>query len=140
MIAKAFNLPSEIAIGVILVGCCPGGTSSNVMSYLANANVALSVAITSVSTLLAPIVTPALIYLFAHEWLKVSFMSMFLVSRSSCFDPYSYRVHFPKTCKESCGKTATACLLFLLLLFHLFLHQSLVEVRIKLLKQDFLYS
>ncbi|WP_176324629.1 bile acid:sodium symporter, partial [Burkholderia vietnamiensis] len=50
---------------VILVGCCPGGTSSNVMSYLAKANVALSVAITSVSTLIAPFVTPALIYLFA---------------------------------------------------------------------------
>lgn len=77
LIAKIFHLPPEIAIGVILVGCCPGGTSSNVMSYLANANVALSVAITSVSTLLAPIVTPALIYLFANEWLKVSFLSMF---------------------------------------------------------------
>ena len=68
-IAKIFNLPPEIAIGVILVGCCPGGTSSNVMSYLANANVALSVAITSVSTLLAPIITPALIFLFANQWL-----------------------------------------------------------------------
>lgn len=77
LIAKLFHLPPEVAIGVILVGCCPGGTSSNVMSYLANANVALSVAITSVSTLLAPIMTPALIYLFAHEWLQVSFMSMF---------------------------------------------------------------
>ena len=73
LIAKLFHLPPEVAIGVILVGCCPGGTSSNVMSYLANANVALSVAITSVSTLLAPIMTPALIYLFAHEWLQVSF-------------------------------------------------------------------
>ncbi|MFV9422892.1 bile acid:sodium symporter family protein [Staphylococcus sp. Ze7] len=77
LIAKLFNLPPEVAIGVILVGCCPGGTSSNVMSYLANANVALSVAITSVSTLLAPILTPALIYLFANQWLEVSFMSMF---------------------------------------------------------------
>ncbi|CAM3154637.1 bile acid:sodium symporter family protein [Staphylococcus argensis] len=76
LIAKLFHLPAEVAIGVILVGCCPGGTSSNVMSYLANANVALSVAITSVSTLLAPILTPALIYLFAHEWLQVSFLSM----------------------------------------------------------------
>lgn len=75
-IAKIFHLPAELAIGVILVGCCPGGTSSNVMSYLANANVALSVAITSVSTLLAPFVTPTLIYLFAHEWLHVSFLSM----------------------------------------------------------------
>lgn len=76
LIAKLFQLPPELAIGVILVGCCPGGTSSNVMSYLAKANVALSVAITSVSTLLAPFVTPALIYVFAHEWLNVSFMSM----------------------------------------------------------------
>ena len=75
-IAKLFNLPPEIAIGVILVGCCPGGTSSNVMSFLANANVALSVAITSVSTLLAPIITPALIFLFANQWLEVSFGSM----------------------------------------------------------------
>ncbi len=53
-----------------------GGTSSNVMSYLAKANVALSVSITTVSTLLAPFVTPALIYLFANEWLEVSFLSM----------------------------------------------------------------
>lgn len=71
-----FNLPPDIAVGVILVGCCPGGTSSNVMSYLAKANVALSVSITTVSTLLAPFVTPALIYLFANEWLEVSFLSM----------------------------------------------------------------
>ncbi|WP_251352312.1 bile acid:sodium symporter family protein, partial [Staphylococcus aureus] len=76
IIAKSFHLPPDIAIGVILVGCCPGGTSSNVMSYLAKANVALSVSITTVSTLLAPVVTPALIYLFANEWLEVSFLSM----------------------------------------------------------------
>lgn len=77
IIAKLFNLSADVAIGVILVGCCPGGTSSNVMSYLAKANVALSVAITTVSTLLAPFVTPALIYLFAKEWLNISFLSMF---------------------------------------------------------------
>lgn len=76
IIAKSFHLPPDIAVGVILVGCCPGGTSSNVMSYLAKANVALSVSITTVSTLLAPFVTPALIYLFANEWLEVSFVSM----------------------------------------------------------------
>ena len=108
MIAKAFNLPSEIAIGVILVGCCPGGTSSNVMSYLANANVALSVAITSVSTLLAPIVTPALIYLFAHEWLKVSFMSMFWSVVQVVLIPIVIGFIFQRLAKESCGKTATA--------------------------------
>ena len=72
-----FNLPPEIAVGVILVGCCPGGTASNVMAFLARGDLALSVTITSVSTLLAPIVTPALIYLLAHQWLEVSATAMF---------------------------------------------------------------
>ena len=77
-LAKVFNLPPEIAVGVILVGCCPGGTSSNVMTFLAKGNTALSVTITSCTTLLAPFVTPALIYLLASEWLPVSFMAMFM--------------------------------------------------------------
>ncbi|MGE7665831.1 bile acid:sodium symporter family protein [Ureibacillus composti] len=77
-LAKIFNLPPEIAVGVILVGCCPGGTSSNVMTFLAKGNTALSVTITSCTTLLAPFVTPALIYFLASEWLPVSFMSMFM--------------------------------------------------------------
>ena len=54
------QLPAEIAVGVILVGCAPGGTSSNVVSYLARGDVALSVTMTSVSTLLAPLLTPML--------------------------------------------------------------------------------
>ena len=77
-LAKIFNLPPEIAVGVILVGCCPGGTASNVMAFLAKGNTALSVTITSVTTLLAPIMTPALIYLLASEWLPVSFEAMFM--------------------------------------------------------------
>jgi bile acid:Na+ symporter, BASS family len=77
-LAKIFNLPPEIAVGVILVGCCPGGTSSNVMTFLAKGNTALSVTITSCTTLLAPFMTPALIYFLASEWLPVSFMSMFI--------------------------------------------------------------
>ncbi|MEO4054502.1 bile acid:sodium symporter family protein [Solibacillus sp. CAU 1738] len=76
-LAKAFALPPEIAVGVILVGCCPGGTASNVMTFLAKGNTALSVTITSITTLLAPIATPALIYLLASEWLPVSFGAMF---------------------------------------------------------------
>lgn len=78
ILAKAFQLPPELAVGVILVGCCPGGTASNVMTFLAKGNTALSVTITSCTTLLAPIVTPALIYFLASEWLPVSFMAMFL--------------------------------------------------------------
>lgn len=76
-LAIAFRLPPEIAAGVILVGCCPGGTSSNVMSYLARGNIALSVAITSCTTLLAPFVTPALILLLASKWLPISAGAMF---------------------------------------------------------------
>jgi len=76
-LCQLLALPPEIAIGVILVGCCPGGTASNVITYLARGDVALSVAITSVSTLLAPIATPALIYLLASAWLEVSAVAMF---------------------------------------------------------------
>lgn len=77
LIAKVLHLSPDVALGVILVGCCPGGTASNVISYLAKANTALSVSVTTVSTLLAPILTPTLIYLFAREWLNVSFFDMF---------------------------------------------------------------
>ena len=62
-LCRLLNLPSELALGVILVGCCPGGTASNVICYLAKGDIALSVAMTGVSTLLAPIVTPALVLL-----------------------------------------------------------------------------
>ena len=55
-----FRLPDAVAVGVILVGCAPGGTASNVISYLAKADVALSVTMTSISTLLAPLMTPLL--------------------------------------------------------------------------------
>ncbi|MBJ9722301.1 bile acid:sodium symporter family protein [Acinetobacter calcoaceticus] len=78
VLCKLFNLPPEIAVGVILVGCCPGGTASNVITYMAKGNVALSVACTSVSTLLAPILTPAIFYLLASQWLKIDAASMFI--------------------------------------------------------------
>ena len=67
VLAVTLQLPPAIAAGVILVGACPGGTASNVMTFLARANVALSVAVTSVSTLLAPVLTPAIFYLLAIE-------------------------------------------------------------------------
>ncbi|MDS9865184.1 sodium transporter [Acinetobacter pittii] len=78
VLCKLFNLPPEIAVGVILVGCCPGGTASNVITYMAKGNVALSVACTSVSTLLAPVLTPAIFYLLAIQWLKIDAASMFI--------------------------------------------------------------
>ena len=77
-LAIGLDLPKEIAVGVILVGCCPSGTSSNVMVFLARGNVALAVAIASVSTILAPIVTPLLILLFASKWVDIDIMSLII--------------------------------------------------------------
>jgi BASS family bile acid:Na+ symporter len=76
LLAKGFGLPPELAVGVILVGTCPGGTSSNVMTYLAKGDVALSVGITTVTTLLAPFVTPLLTWALAGQWLEISLVAM----------------------------------------------------------------
>ncbi len=78
-VARTMIIPMspEVAAGVILVGCCPGGTSSNVMTYLAKGDVALSVACTSVTTLMAPIVTPFLMLMLASEYLPVDAWAMF---------------------------------------------------------------
>ncbi|HET7414425.1 MAG TPA: bile acid:sodium symporter family protein [Arthrobacter sp.] len=76
LIGVALGLPPELAAGVILVGCCPGGTASNVVSYLAKGDVALSVAMTSVSTLLAPLLTPLLTLWLAGTYMPVDAGSM----------------------------------------------------------------
>ncbi len=78
LLTKAFNLSPELAVGVILVGTCPGGTSSNVMTYLAKGDVPLSVGITSASTILAPVMTPLLTYAYAGKTVDVNMLSMFL--------------------------------------------------------------
>ena len=77
-LVKVFALPPELAIGVILVGTCPGGTASNVIAYLAKGDVALSVSMTMTTTLLAPIVTPALTYFLAGAWIDISFTAMMI--------------------------------------------------------------
>ena len=71
------HLPKEIAIGLILVGCCPGGVSSNIMSFLCKGDVAFSVGMTAVSTLLAPLMTPTLVYFLAKESVNVDVLGMF---------------------------------------------------------------
>lgn len=77
-LVRIFALPPEIAIGVILVGTCPGGTASNVISYLARGDVALSVSMSMATTILAPVVTPALTWLLAGAWIEVSFTAMMI--------------------------------------------------------------
>ncbi|MDF0528463.1 bile acid:sodium symporter family protein [Tsukamurella sp. 8F] len=76
LIAHGLGLSPELAVGVILVGCAPSGTASNVMAYLAKGDVALSVAVASVSTLIAPIVTPLLVLLLAGSYLPIDAGSM----------------------------------------------------------------
>lgn len=75
-LATVFDFPKEIAAGIILVGCCPSGLASNVMSYLARANLALSIAVTTVSTLLAPLFTPLLMRVLANRFVTVHFLDM----------------------------------------------------------------
>ena len=74
----AFSLPQELAIGVILVGCCPGGTASNVITYLAKGDLALSVGMTAASTLLAPLLTPLLVWLLAGTMVDVDTVGMLM--------------------------------------------------------------
>ncbi len=74
----AFGLDEALALGVVLVGCCPGGTASNVITYLAKGDLALSVGMTGVSTLLAPFLTPLLTWLIAGHRVDVNVLSMFL--------------------------------------------------------------
>ncbi|MEI0489852.1 bile acid:sodium symporter family protein [Brachyspira pulli] len=78
LLSLAFRLPPELAIGVILVGTCPGGISSNVITYLAKGDVPLSVGMTSVSTILAPLATPLLTLIYAGEKIDVNAVSMFI--------------------------------------------------------------
>jgi BASS family bile acid:Na+ symporter len=77
-LTQAVDMPPEIAAGVVLVGCCPGGTASNVMTYLAKGDVALSVILTTSSTLLAPLATPFLVWIFARQYLPVDAVGMFV--------------------------------------------------------------
>jgi BASS family bile acid:Na+ symporter len=75
-LAKASNFPPEIAAGIVLIGCSPSGVASNVMAYLAKANLALSITITSIATLLAPFITPLMMKLLAGEFIAIDVLAM----------------------------------------------------------------
>jgi BASS family bile acid:Na+ symporter len=76
VLSKLFRLPPEIAVGLILTGSAPGAMASNVMSYIAKADTAYSVSLTTVSTLLCPLLTPGLTFLLARSKLEVPFVDM----------------------------------------------------------------
>ena len=77
-LTKAFQLDEALALGVVLVGCCPGGTASNVITYLAKGDLALSVGMTGISTLLAPLLTPLLTWALAGKSVNVDVIGMLL--------------------------------------------------------------
>jgi len=77
-LATFFDFPPEIAAGVILIGCSPSGLASNVMAYIAKANVALSLTITSCATLLAPILTPLLMKILGGAFIEIDFFKMMI--------------------------------------------------------------
>ncbi|ADB36166.1 bile acid:sodium symporter family protein [Spirosoma linguale] len=75
-LANVFKFPPEIAAGVVLIGCSPSGLASNVMCFIAKANVPLSITVTTLSTLLAPFLMPALMTLLAGQFIEISFWKM----------------------------------------------------------------
>jgi BASS family bile acid:Na+ symporter len=75
-VANMFHFPPEIAAGIILVGCSPSGLASNVMCYLSRGNLALSVSVTTVSTLLAPLLTPLLMQFLGGSFITIHFLDM----------------------------------------------------------------
>ena len=78
ILATSFRLDPLIAVGVVLLGSCPGGTASNVITYLARGDVALSVTLTTVSTLVCPVLIPLLMYIFARQWIEVPVIKLFI--------------------------------------------------------------
>ena len=77
-LSRVFALDEALTVGVVLVGCCPGGTASNVITYLAKGDLALSVGMTATSTLLAPVMTPLLVWLLADKTVDVDMAGMLL--------------------------------------------------------------
>jgi len=77
-ISRIFSFPPEIAAGIILIGCVPSGLASNVMSFIAKANLALAITISAISTILSPVLTPILMKTLGGQFIEVDFWSMML--------------------------------------------------------------
>ena len=76
VLVKTFNIPSELALGIIILGCCPGGTASNLITYLCNGNVALSIVCTFFSTIVSVFLTPILIFLLSSKNINIDVISL----------------------------------------------------------------
>ena len=101
LLAKIFRLSPELAVGVILLGTCPGGTASNVIAYLAKGDVALSVSLTCVSTLLSPLLTPLMTYLYADKIIDVPVFGLFLSALQIVIAPIAVGIIARKMFKDN---------------------------------------
>ncbi len=122
LLVSIFHLEPALALGILLVGCCPGGVSSNIMSYLCHGDVAFSVGMTCVSTLLAPVMTPLLMQITAGEIIEIDAIGMFLnilivtiiPVAIGCFLNYTYskRTAFPtiQSLMPGLSVTCLACI------------------------------
>ncbi len=108
LLAYVFNLPNELAAGLVLLGSVPGGTASNVMVYLAKGNLALSVAMTSLSTMLSPILTPLILLGLAGQWLPVNPVAMFLSIVQVIIVPITLGIIIKRFFPSTVEKSATA--------------------------------
>ncbi len=104
MLGRLFGLDAGLLAGVVLVGTCPGGTSSNVITYLSKGDVALSVGMTSVNTLLAPILTPAITYLLLKTSVTVDAASMFIAIVEVVIAPITLGFLITKISRTTSGK------------------------------------
>ena len=99
-LAKIFGLDTAATVGVVLVGACPGGTASNVITFLARGDLALSVAMTCLNTLLAPFLTPLIVYLILRESVEVDTVGMSLSILEVVIAPIIAGALFKKICPQ----------------------------------------
>ena len=107
-LSRLFHLDPALTAGVVLVGACPGGTASNVITYFARGDVALSVGMTTVNTLLAPVLTPAITYLLLQTTVSVDVFSMFLAIVKVIVLPIALGFVINTLCKDLTGKLIKA--------------------------------
>ena len=94
VLVKTFNIPPELSLGVIILGCCPGGTASNLITYLCNGNVALSIVCTFFSTIVSVFLTPILIFLLSNKNIDIDVISLIKSSFFIVFLPVFFGLIF----------------------------------------------
>ena len=94
VLVKTFNIPPELSLGVIILGCCPGGTASNLITYLCNGNVALSIVCTFFSTIVSVFLTPILIFLLSNKNIDINVISLIKSSFFIVFLPVFFGLIF----------------------------------------------